>query len=159
MTRTPVVTAAQSDPDAYAALFGPVTTNKFGAKTVILDGYTFASKAEAIRYTDLKKLVARGEIEDLRVHARFPLEVNGHKVGAYTCDFSYRVKGEDAPVIEDVKSAATLAGEAFRLRSHIFYAVTKQVITCVNAKGTVLAILPKLPKPKAARKPRKETNP
>jgi hypothetical protein len=41
--------------------------------------------------------------------------------------------------------------EAFRLRAQVFYAVTGMRVRCVNAKGTVLAVLPK---PKAPPKPR-----
>lgn len=99
----------------------------------------------------------RGEIDNLRIHDEYEMTVNGIKVGVYTCDFSYVWNvgpNKDRLIIEDVKSRPTMNSEAFRLRARLFHAVTGYQITCVDGRGKVLAVLPKLPKPKAQPKPR-----
>ena len=64
--------------------------NKYGAKPTDLDGYRFASKAEAKRYAELVLLLKAGEIKNLEVHPHYPYEVNGRKIGrGYTADFAY----------------------------------------------------------------------
>jgi len=53
-----------------------------------------------------------GEISDLTVHPKFPLEVDGKKVAVYIADFSYYVYRSDihlrsAIVVVDVKGVKT----------------------------------------------------
>lgn len=88
--------------------------SKFGAVRTEVDGLTFASKAEARRYSELKLLWDVGEITgQLVLQPRFPLYVQAFgrfeepvKVGEYVGDFLYtRPDGEE--VLEDVKGMAT----------------------------------------------------
>jgi len=88
-------------------------------KTVI-DGITFASKKEAGRYQDLKLLLKAGEITDLVLQPKFPLVVNGHKIGSYIADFQYKANGET--VVEDVKSEATKT-PVYRLKKRLMKAL------------------------------------
>ena len=76
------------------------------------DGFEFDSKAELRRYRELRLLVAAREIDDLKVHSKFGLVVNGEKVGTYECDFEYREAG--ARVVEDVKSKWTRKDRHYR---------------------------------------------
>lgn len=92
--------------------------NKYGAKSVDVDGIKFASKAEAKRYCDLKLLERAGQIRDLKVHVEYPLIVNGEKVGKYTCDSEY-IEG-DVLVTEDVKGRAA---RDWPLRKRLFAAL------------------------------------
>jgi hypothetical protein len=98
--------------------------NKYGAKKVEKDGFTFASKAEARRYDDLKLLQQAGQIWSLRVHPqRYPLIVNGQTVGHYTPDFEYcqtTGTGEPELVTEDVKGRAA---RDWPLRKRLFAAL------------------------------------
>lgn len=96
--------------------------NKYGARTVELGGYTFASKKEAARYRDLCLLRAGGELRNLRVHPSWVLAVNGHRIGKYTADFAYEDTTTGATIVEDVKSRPTKT-EAYRLRKRLMLAL------------------------------------
>jgi len=95
--------------------------NKYNAVKVEEDGYKFDSKAEWRRYCELKLLKAAGEIRNLNVHPTYDLVVNNIHIGKYTPDFEYRTK-EGRPVVEDVKSKATLTADS-RLRIKLFFAI------------------------------------
>lgn len=100
-------------------------TNKFRNIPTEVDGIRFASKAEARRYQELKLLMRAGEIESLELQKRYPLVVNGVKVGTYVSDFTYRERYQDGPytlhneVDEDVKGVAT---PVFKLKAKLFKA-------------------------------------
>lgn len=79
--------------------------NKYGAQKVTDDGYTFDSKAEWMRYRQLKLMVAAGQIHSLKVHPFWIIEHNGIRICRYTADFEYFKDG--FPVVEDVKSRPT----------------------------------------------------
>lgn len=96
--------------------------NKFGAKKTVLDGITFASRAEAQRYTHLKLLERIGEISELELQPSFDLVVNGHKVCRYIADFRYRVIATGEIVVEDVKSSPTRTPE-YRIKRKLMAAV------------------------------------
>jgi hypothetical protein len=85
--------------------------HKYGAVATEVDGIRFASKAEARRYGQLKLLEKAGRISDLKLQPRFPLTVEGVKVGTYVGDFQYTEIGSDgaakARVTEDVKGVKT----------------------------------------------------
>lgn len=83
------------------------TTHKYAAIATIVDNIWFPSQREANRYRELKLLVAAGEIDHLETQPRFPLSVNGVKLGAYVGDFKYRVAATGAVVIEDAKVTPT----------------------------------------------------
>ncbi len=63
--------------------------HKFNAVKTVVDGITFASKAEARRYGELKLLEKVGEIENLGLQPTFKLSVNGVVIGKYVGDFDY----------------------------------------------------------------------
>lgn len=89
---------------------------KYGAKKVELDGYTFDSRAEANRYSQLKLLERARAIKSLAVHPKYPLRAsNGNTVCVYEADFAY-VEGSQF-VAEDVKGVAT---PMFRLKAKWF---------------------------------------
>ena len=79
--------------------------NKFGAVKTVIDGITFASKKEAERYKILALLESQGKIDNLRLQPRFPLMVNGVKIGYYIADFQYDLSGRQ--IIEDVSQGNT----------------------------------------------------
>jgi hypothetical protein len=73
----------------------------------VIDGITFDSALEASRYRHLKARQEAGEISNLECHPRFPLVVNGVKIGPqgiYTADFRYSAGG--VVIVEDVKAWA-----------------------------------------------------
>jgi len=90
--------------------------NKYNARSVVIDGIRFASQAEADRDAELQILAKRGVIFDLKRQPKFPLIVNGVKVGTYIADWRYReaigIKSA-INVVEDKKGVQT---PAFRLK-------------------------------------------
>lgn len=109
--------------------------NKYGATKVVKDGHTFASKAEARRYDELKLLERAKEIWGLAVHpARYPLIVNGITVGHYTPDFEYcrnGAYGQFELVTEDVKGRAA---RDWPLRKKVFQACYKREVTEIRSQ-------------------------
>lgn len=78
----------------------------------VVDGIRFDSKAESARYGALRMMERAGEIRDLEVHPRLPMEINGRKIGRgyLTLDFLYWEKAESGDwrlVFEDFKSVDT----------------------------------------------------
>lgn len=87
---------------------------KYGAIKTEIDGITFASRAEARRYMDLKLLERAGKISNLQTQPKFPLIITGTKIGTYIADFSYIDLTQKGPqgqsgctITEDVKSKPT----------------------------------------------------
>jgi hypothetical protein len=93
---------------------------KYGAIRTEVDGVTFASRAEARRYVELKLLERAGEIECLELQPRYLLVVNGVKIGAYVGDFKYLDTRTGRRTVEDVKGVKT---PVFRLKSKLVKAL------------------------------------
>ena len=105
--------------------------NKFKAKrTKTSDGQWCDSKAEARRYEELLLMQRSGEISDLAIHPRYPLEVNGIDVSRYTADFRYLDHG--IVVVEDVKSPITRKQGDYIIRKKLMKALYKIDITEVS---------------------------
>ena len=83
-----------------------------------LDGITFDSKKEMMRYAELKLLQRAGEIEGLTCQPSYTLEIGGKPFCKYTADFSYIQR--NVFVIEDVKSTGTVKDSAYKLRKKAF---------------------------------------
>ncbi len=96
-------------------------SHKYGAKRTELDGHSFPSRAEARRYSELKLMQQQGVIEGLLLQPRFPLLVNGVKIGHMTLDFAYR-DDNGTMVYEDVKGGNATKTEAYRLRKKLLKA-------------------------------------
>jgi len=80
---------------------------KYNSKPVTIDNHRFPSQLEGRRYCELKLLLVAGEITDLELQPKFPLVVNGHKIGVYTADFRYKVVATGEVRIEDAKGYIT----------------------------------------------------
>ena len=80
-------------------------SHKYGAKPVTIDGHRFHSKAEGARYRLLTLRVRAGEVSNLTLQPRFPLDVCGVTIGYYVADFEYCEGG--ARIVEDVKGMKT----------------------------------------------------
>lgn len=112
---------------------------KYGNKPTELDGYRFASRAEARRYAELVILLKAGEIRDLEIHPHYDFQVNGQKIGrGYTADFAYieLVKGPNGAdwphhVTEEIKGYVTAD---WRLRRDLFLALYKDRTLLVNGE-------------------------
>lgn len=82
--------------------------NKFGNQWQEFDGHKFQSKAEMVRYGELRLLILAGEIGDLELQPVYQLP-GGIK---YKADFRYQEDGQT--VVEDVKG-----GKATQTRTFI----------------------------------------
>lgn len=79
--------------------------NKYHAKKTEVGGIVFDSKRESSRYRDLKIMEREGLITGLTLQPKYPLEVNGVKIGNYIGDFLYTEDGQR--VVEDTKGVKT----------------------------------------------------
>lgn len=94
--------------------------SKYNNRKTQIDGITFDSEKEALRYAELKMLEKAGKITELERQKKFELQpafyYQGHKQRAifYVCDFFYR-QG-DKYIIEDVKSPITKNNAVYKLK-------------------------------------------
>lgn len=95
--------------------------NKYGAKKVQLDGFTFDSQGEARRYGELKLLEKQGAIHTLTMHPHYKILVNGKKICGFIPDFQYR-DAQGKVHVEDFKGVLT---PVFRLKAKLFKATHK----------------------------------
>jgi hypothetical protein len=96
--------------------------HKYFAKKTVVDGITFASKAEAAAYEQLKISQEQGLISDLQLQPRFLLQESfkdsegvTRRAIHYVADFSF--KRGDRTVVVDVKGMET---EAWGLKKKMF---------------------------------------
>ena len=106
--------------------------NKYRNQRVSLDGYNFASKAEARRYGELKLMLRAKEIWELVIHPQIPLVVCDVKIGTYVADFSYYNTHNGEKIIEDVKSPPTKT-PVYRLKKKLLRALYGIEITEIMA--------------------------
>lgn len=97
------------------------TKSKYHSRKQTIDGYVFASKREAQRYSELKMLEKAGEISNLELQKRFELipsqRIDGKVVERpcyYVCDFAYYEGGKQ--VIEDAKGMKT---EVYKIKKKL----------------------------------------
>lgn len=84
--------------------FTPAT--KYRAVKTVIDGITFASKAESERYGVLKLLKRSGQIKDFKMQVRYTFELNGVKICSYVADFVVEYPNGTI-MVEDVKGFET----------------------------------------------------
>lgn len=100
--------------------------HKYGAKRTVVDGYTFASAAEARHFVDLRLLQKAGAIVGLElqpVYELAPAVVLGKRKKPalrYVADFRYFDTRLQQQVVVDVKGVVT---EAFRIKQHLMATV------------------------------------
>ncbi len=92
--------------------------SKYHAIKTVVDGITFASRAEARRYEELAWAEKSGDIQTLGVQPRFKLTVNGSVICTYVGDFDYWENG--VYIVEDVKGMLT---PVYRLKRKLMKAI------------------------------------
>lgn len=97
--------------------------SKYNAHKVVVDGHTFDSEREALRYRELKKLESEGKIALLELQPRFELvpafRCQGEAVRKmeYVADFKYLDFERGSLVVEDVKGFRT---PEYKLKCKLF---------------------------------------
>jgi hypothetical protein len=85
--------------------------SKFNAVGERFDGQYFQSKAELLRYQQLKIMLEAGLISDLETQPSYPIVINNQKICSYRADFRYKVIDELGRTlricVEDVKGWKT----------------------------------------------------
>lgn len=126
--------------DEYRAFMAnPISTNRYNAVGMRLDGFWFDSTIEANRYKMLKVLERSGHIKNLRVHPRYEItpagEFGGVKQRAthYEADFEYEHEGQI--VTEDVKGLVT--GDAVRKMKQFAAIYNRQVKIVTDYKNQI----------------------
>ena len=100
--------------------------NKYNAKKTEIDGITFHSRKESVRYSQLKLYEKGGLIKDLRLQVPYDLipklVINGKTERAikYVADFVYIDTVNDKEIVEDVKGMIT---DIFKIK----YRLMKQI--------------------------------
>jgi hypothetical protein len=104
--------------------------NKYNARRVCIDGYSFDSQAEARRYVWLRDEQQEKRISGLRVHPTFELQpkfTDGsgkkHRAIYYKADFSYVNTKTGRQTVEDVKGGKNGAGtrtQSFNMKMKMF---------------------------------------
>jgi len=95
--------------------------SKYSNKKVEIDGFKFDSKKEAQHYWYLSNLQKLGEINNLQVHPKYEIIVNGKKICSYTPDFEYTTEAGEK-IVCDVKSEPTKT-PVYRLKTKLMLAV------------------------------------
>ncbi|MBU3577524.1 DUF1064 domain-containing protein [Polynucleobacter sp. UK-Kesae-W10] len=101
--------------------------SKYNAVKVQVDGITFASKAESVRYQELKFLERAGHIHKLELQPKFELAPSVKFKGAtratpalrYLADFKY-IDHLGETIVEDVKGHIT---DSYRIKKHLMLAI------------------------------------
>jgi hypothetical protein len=102
--------------------------NKFNAIKTTIDGITFDSRKESVRYSQLKLYEKGGLISDLRLQVPYELipklMINGKTERAikYVADFVYFDTVNKVEIVEDVKSIATMT-DVFKLKYRLMKSV------------------------------------
>jgi len=94
--------------------------SKYHSVKTEVDGIVFHSKKEAQRYCDLKLLVTNGDISNLELQPKYPIEVNGDHICTYIGDFLYFDRASGRQVVEDTKGFKT---SDYRLKKKLVRAV------------------------------------
>ncbi len=83
---------------------GEIVSKYRNIKTII-NGISFHSKKEGLRYVELKQLEKRKKIFNLKLQPKYIIAINGIKICSYIADFSYGENG--FTIVEDVKGFKT----------------------------------------------------
>lgn len=94
--------------------------NKYGNVKKLVNGLEFDSTKEARHFQDLHAEQQAGNITELRRQVSIDIEVNGHYIGFYVADFTYKRNGK--LVVEDVKSKATKT-DTYRWKKKLVFAI------------------------------------
>ena len=105
---------------------------KYRNVPTVVDGITFDSKAEARRFSELKLMLAAGEIAYIRRQPTYALTVNGIHIAKYVADFQYFDVATETTVVEDTKSPATKT-PVYRLKKKLMKAIHGIEITEIEA--------------------------
>jgi hypothetical protein len=80
---------------------------KYGNKITEVRGIKFRSQKEAQRYEDLLLLEKSGDISELALQVKMPIDLNGRHICNYYADFVYTDLKAHKVIVEDCKGMRT----------------------------------------------------
>ena len=91
---------------------------KYGNRKTVVDGMTFDSQKESVRYQELSLMQRKGLISGLRRQVKFELipKFKGERAVSYFADFVYTDIENETVVVEDVKSKITAKDNTYILK-------------------------------------------
>lgn len=89
------------------SFFQKAKRNKYNAVRVQIDGIWFDSKMEGSYYHVLKTRQSANQISEIKIHPRYPIEINGIKVCDVELDFEYYDNLAGKLCYDDVKGKDT----------------------------------------------------
>jgi hypothetical protein len=110
-------------PAEYHALATKQRPRKYRNTPTVVDETRFDSKKESQYYLLLKERERLGEIEDLVLQPRYPIEIAGIKVCVVVPDFKYRCRVTGDVYVLDIKSPATRKNRAYVIKKKLLRAV------------------------------------
>lgn len=102
--------------------------NKYHAKRTTLDGITFSSKGESLRYAYLKQREKAKEISALTLQPRMPIFIEGKKVCDVVLDFQYFDRKRNKTIYEDYKGMDNALSKLKRKLCEAYYQIDVEVI-------------------------------
>ena len=112
-----------------ATLPTPSLLPKFRNQKTTVDGITFASKGEAVRWQELRLQQHAGIISDLRRQVPYSIDIAGIHICKYVADFVYREAGQE--IVEDYKGYHT---PEYNLKRSLMLAVRAIKIREIGAR-------------------------
>ena len=100
--------------------------SKYGNKRIkTAAGVSFDSLSEQRRWHELQLLERAGEIRDLTLPPRFPIEVNGYHIADYVADYGYECRDRLGwvKIVEDRKAGSVTQTDVFRLKRKLLKAL------------------------------------
>lgn len=98
----------------------PKRKNKYNNLLTEYNGVKYHSRLEA-KYAALLDIRQKAkEVENIKRQERFPLEVNGEKIGTYVADFSFFDKVKKVNRVVDIKGVET---DLFKIKKKLMKAV------------------------------------
>src|ERR1700733_7090515 len=103
--------------------------NKYNAKRCELDGIKFDSLMEMKYYQELKLRRKANEIDFIRCHPKYPIELNGEFVCQVILDFQYFDNASQKTIYIDVKG---IYPSISRLKHKLFEAQYGETVTIIR---------------------------
>lgn len=120
-------------PPVQDDLFKKKKTSKYLNKWVVIDNINFQSEGEGYYYLELKALMLRGEVKEIKRQIPFEFMVNDVKVGKYVADFGVLYHDGRIEII-DYKSRFTVTLALYQIKKALMLACYGVIIKEVGVK-------------------------
>ena len=113
--------------EEYKKRFQEKKVSKYHNRKTTIDGHTFHSKKEGVRYAELKLLEQAGEITRLELQPSYVLQDSFRtprnesiRAITYRADFQYFDVKKQRIVVEDVKPSKEFQTDVYKIKKKLF---------------------------------------